>query len=125
MPQMINLVVFDPGKMDDVIHAWMEAGVTGMTLLDTTGYLHHLQEAHHMRDDVPLFPSVRRLMRGTEEHSRMIFSIVPDDFDIDAVVQATERVLGPLEDPGNGILFILPVTKVVGLRPFQDLKGRE
>jgi len=33
------------------------------------------------------------------------------------LIRATERVLGPLDDPGTGILFVVPVVRVAGLQP--------
>jgi hypothetical protein len=115
MPNVINLVIYDPGKTDDVVHAWAEAGIRGMTLLDSTGLAHHLGE-HNLRDDLPLFPSLRSLTRATERHSRFLISVVPDSYDVENLIRATERVLGPLTSPDSGILFIVPATRVVGVR---------
>ncbi len=116
MPQLVSLVVMDPGRVDEVMHAWVEAGVPGLTLLDSSGYAQHVRAQQKLRDDVPLFPSVRKILRATEQHSRLIFSVVQDDFDIEALIAATERVLGSLEEPGNGILFVVPLSRVAGLR---------
>lgn len=119
MPHLVNLVVHDPGKVNDVIDAWLDAGVTGMTLLDSSGWK-RAAEVHELRDDVPLMPSVRALLRGEEERSRMVFSVVADDFDLDALIEATESVLGRLDEDENGILFVVPVTRTVGLRSKEE-----
>jgi len=124
MPQLVSLVVHDPGRVDDVVRAWLGAGVTGMTLLDSSGLGRHMRE-HELRDDLPLFPSIRKVLEGEERHSRLLFSIVPDDFDLEALIAATERVLGPLDEPDTGILFVLPVSRVVGLQPSRREAGRK
>jgi len=40
---------------------------------------------------------------------------VPDHI-VDPLIVATERVLGDLDERGNGTLIALPVTRIVGLR---------
>jgi hypothetical protein len=115
MPQLVNLVIHDPGMVHALAEAWLASGVTGMTILDSRG-LSHMTYGEGAREDLPLFPSLRKMMEGAEHHSRLIMSVVPDGFDIDGLVAATERVLGPLEKPDSGILFVLPVSQVRGLR---------
>lgn len=115
MPQLVMLVVHDPANVDSVMEGWLRAGVPGMTLLDSSG-LAQLEQQRNLRDDIPLLPSVRTLLRGMETRSRTLFSLVADDFDIDRLVEETEAVLGPLESEGNGILFVLPVSRVEGLQ---------
>jgi hypothetical protein len=121
MPHLVNLVVHDPGMVHALAEAWLSAGVTGMTILDSSG-LSHMTYGEGTREDLPLFPSLRKLMEGAERQSRLLMSVVPDGFDLEALIAATERVLGPLEEPDSGILFILPVTQVRGLQ--SGLKGR-
>jgi hypothetical protein len=55
-------------------------------------------------------------MRGQEAASRTVFSVVPDDFDVDRLVQSAEAVIGSLDDDHSGILFVVPVSRVVGLQ---------
>ena len=40
---MIVLVLDNPDQLDKVLEAWMEAGVRGITVLDSTG-VHRLRE---------------------------------------------------------------------------------
>jgi len=115
MPQLVCLVVSDPGKVDAVVHAWLQAGVRGLTMIDSTGLAHHLG-GEGVRDDVPPFPSLRRMLIGSERHSRILLSVVPDDLDPDILVATAQAVLGKLDDHNTGILFVVPVTRAVGLR---------
>jgi hypothetical protein len=114
MPQLVCLVIFDPSKVDDVVRGWVEAGVRGMTLIESSGLAHHLG-SRGPRDDLPLFPSLRNLLEAVEHHSRLMFSVVPDGFDIDRLIAATEAAVGRLDDPNTGILFVLPVSRAAGL----------
>jgi nitrogen regulatory protein PII len=119
MPQLISLVIYDTERVDEVIEAWEKAGITGFTLIESTGLVHHLR-GKELRDDLPLFPSVRSLLEGNQEENRLLMSVVDDTFDIDGLIRATEGVLGPLDEPGTGILFVVPVVRVVGLQPRPD-----
>jgi nitrogen regulatory protein P-II 1 len=113
MPQLVELVVHDPGMVDGVIRKWLEAGVAGITILDCSGLAQYVHRGE-TRDDLPLFPSVRRVLQSGEQPNRLLFSVVADNFDVEGLIAATESVLGPLSDPDTGILFVLPVSRVVG-----------
>lgn len=115
MPSLVVLIIDDVNKVDEVLDAWLAVGVSGVTLLDSTGLVHQLRK-RGARDDLPLIPSLATLLRGREESHRTVFSVVPDEFDVDALARATEEVLGPLDKPDSGILFIVPVTRAWGLK---------
>lgn len=115
MPQLLILIIDDPAKTTDVLNAWLEVGITGGTILDSAGLGHLLPG--EMRDDLPLFPSLNDLLQSREEHNRVLFSVVSDDFNVERVVEVTESILGRMEDPNTGILFSVPVTRVWGLQP--------
>lgn len=116
MPKLVYLVIQDPSKVDEVICAWVEAGVSGLTVFDSSGWTNRSYE-QGARDDLPLFPSLRMMLRGHEQHNRTIFSVVPDAFDLDALIKLTVDIVGELDAPDTGILFVLPLERVVGLQP--------
>ena len=112
MPVLLMAVLNDPSRMWEVLDAWEALGITDATVMDSTG----LHRARRLRDDVPLFPSVHDLLESTEDHHRTVWSVVDEGLDLEAVVAATERILGPLDRPGAGLMVALPVLKVWGLR---------
>lgn len=114
MPELIMFVLDDASKVSDVVNAWLEAGVSGVTLLDTAGLGHEFAK-QGARSDISFLPSLESLLRVREEHSRTLFSVVPDGFDVEALIAATEAVTGSLDRPDTGILFTLPVTRARGL----------
>ena len=91
----------------------------GITILESTG-LRRMQAA--MRDDLPLMPSLRDLLAGRETHHRTLFTVVPDDATVDRIVAATEGVIGDLSRPNTGFLFVVPVSRVLGLQKQQPAK---
>ncbi|MCX7855455.1 MAG: hypothetical protein N2556_05725, partial [Anaerolineae bacterium] len=60
-------------------------------------------------------PSVRDLLGTRELHHRTIFTVVQDEEAVDRVIAATQEVIGDLNTHHTGILFVVPVTRVLGL----------
>lgn len=112
MPIMLVAVLDDPERLWMVVDAWRDNGITDATIFDSSG----LHRAQQLRDDIPLFPSVYDLLESSESHHRTLWSLLPDDFDVEAVVNATEAIVGPLNKPHTGLIFTVPVLKVWGLR---------
>lgn len=117
MSKMIVLVLADGSKTMATLEAWARAGVTGATILDSSGIGQQL--AGH--DDLPLIPSIRAVLRTQEHTHRTIFSVVPDAFNIQELIRTTEAVTGPLAAPHTGILIVLPVLDAYGLRENESL----
>lgn len=118
----MNVVVFVLDCLErcpDLLSAWEEAGAEGITILESAG-LRRVRAA--MRDDLPLMPSLRDLLASQETHHRTMFTVVPDDTTVDRIVAATERVVGDLSQPNSGFLFVVPVSRVLGLQKRQSAK---
>ncbi len=117
----ILFVLHDISKMKDLLHAWEEAGVKGATVLFSTG-LGRIRQNFGLMEDFPLFPTMTDIMENLEnlDLSRTVFSVIDDETIIDNVLQQTQKVVGDLNQPNTGILIVLPVTKVYGLKQFND-----
>ena len=115
MPSLIVVVVTDMQVCHDVIYLWEEAGVPGATILDSMG-MRHLQQRHAHRDDLPLLPSLRSMLEQEEYNHRTVFSVVPDGFDLDDLIRRTEELVGDFEAEHTGLIFVVPVLQVRGLR---------
>jgi nitrogen regulatory protein P-II 1 len=113
MPNLLVLVLDNPDQCHSILDAWEQAGVTGITILESTGQA-RMRKA--MRDDLPLMPSLRDLLAGTELHHRTLFSVVGDDEVLERAIAATERTIGDLNSHHTGVLFVMPVTRVLGLK---------
>lgn len=113
MSYLVILVLNDLDECNSVLHAWESAGASGITILESTG-LGRVRRAGY-RDDLPLMPSLRELLRSEETHHRTIFSVVKDLEMAHALVQATQETIGDLDEPDTGVLFITPVVEVHGL----------
>lgn len=115
----ILFVLHDISKMKDLLHAWEEAGVKGATVLFSTG-LGRIRQSFGLMEDFPLFPTMSDIMERLEDMdlSRTLFSVIDDENIVESVLQQTQKVVGDLSQPDTGILIVLPVAKVYGLKQF-------
>lgn len=117
MYHMILLVLDNLEQCPAMLDAWEAAGASGITILDSTG-LARMKSG--IRDDLPLMPSLTSLLKGREEHHRTLFTVVEGEARVDRIIDATQMITGSLEHEHNGVLFVLPVSRVVGLRGAQE-----
>lgn len=109
---LIVFVLDDPDKLEDLLNAWEETGTGGATVLVSTGR-HRLSNG--FRDDIPLMPGLDDFYNRVEAYHRTLFTIVKDDAVLQKVVEATQKVVGDLNQPNTGILVVLPTAQVYGL----------
>jgi len=113
--KLILFILHDPEKLRALLDAWTEAGISGATVLYSTG-LGRLNQVGALRDDLPLMPSLEDFLPKVDHLSRTVFSMIEDDAVVDRVVAATQSVVGDLCEPDRGLLIVLPVAQVYGLR---------
>jgi len=123
MYYMILLVLDNLEQCPSILDAWEAAGTPGITILESTG-LNRMKSG--IRDDLPLMPSITSLLKGREEQHRTLFTVVESEALVDQIVEATQAITGDLENAHNGVLFVLPVARVVGLHGAQKrARGQE
>jgi len=113
---MNYLVVLIVDNIDDcpkILSAWEEAGVLGITILESTG-LGRMRRAG-LSEDLPLMPSMHDLYQFGEVHHRTLFSVVDSQELVDKMVELAQQVIGDLDDPHTGFLFVVPVSQSYGL----------
>jgi nitrogen regulatory protein PII len=119
MYHMVLLIVANTERCPAILDGWEAAGVAGVTILESTGLGNVRQAA--IRDDIPLMPSLSRLFQQQEIRHRTLFTVVDSEEMVERLIEITEKQLGNLNDPNNGVMFILPVSRVVG---FAGAKNR-
>jgi nitrogen regulatory protein PII len=113
MSFLVVFIVDNPESVPDILNAWEEVGVLGVTILESTG-MGRFRRAG-LRDDVPLMPSLRDLLGGDEIHHRTLLSVVEGEEMVDRMIAAAENVIGDLDDPHTGFLFVTPVVRAAGM----------
>ncbi len=93
--QMIFFVLDDPDLLENVLEAWKQAGVGGVTILESTG-LHRLGK----RIPMPFAYTPGNLV---EEGHMTLISIVKNETMVKACLKATEELVGDLNKPNTGV----------------------
>lgn len=123
MYYMVLVIVNNLEQTPPLLDAWEAAAVPGITILESTG-LGKIRKAG-LRDDMPLIPSLSDLFRTQEHRHRTIFTVVEGEAKVDELIAITQENLGDMEQPENGVLFVLPVSRVIGLQGAQARARRD
>ena len=106
--QLLVTVINHQELVDVVLSGFVELGITGATVVESRGM------GRVLSHDVPIFAGVEGLGTMSRSANRTIFCVTDDD-KIDAAIRMIEETCGNLETAGAGIIFTLPVGRVVGL----------
>ena len=107
--ELLVIILDDIDKLPAMLDALHEAGVSGMTLLSSIGGY----RARTWLDEIGL--SGLHKMFGTPELRRRTLLTVMKADQIDRAIAAAELALGGFDRENSGILFTLPVRRVLGL----------
>ena len=108
--RLLVAVINDPEKLDEILAGFLQLGVTGATVIQSEGM------GRLLSHDIPIFAGLQTLISGSRPQNRMIFSVVPAHL-VDPAVELLQEICGNLASPATGIVFVLPVERVVGLAP--------
>ena len=108
--RLLVAVINNEECVDDILAAFIELGITGATVIESKGMGRVLSR------EVPIFAGVRALSATSRAANRTLFCVA-DDSKIESAIGVIQEVCGSLDAPGRGIVFTLPVDRVVGLSP--------
>lgn len=121
---MLVMVLDDVSHRDDVLQAWTDAGVEGVTIIESTGINRVLQRTEAQ----PMFMGFGQIFGGGRVGHETLFAVIESLELAESAVRATEEVVGDLKEPDTGIIFALPVARTWGVaQPLTnaDPKGTE
>ena len=119
----LGLHISDLAKSGKISTLGGVLGVTGVTLLESSG-LGHLRR-HGLREDLSIMPSMRDILAMDEVHHRTLLSVVDEQAQVDRMVAIAQQVIGDLEQAHTGFLFVVPVLEVHGLGKHRGDRSQE
>ena len=123
--QMVLFVLDDPDLLDDLLNGLHAVGISGVTLLESSGSYRRrafLLGARHVAANSILTQRI-------EEGHYTLFTLVPDVKAVQQCLVAIEAVVGDLDQPNSGIFtsWEVGITKGVSatLQPGRDNSGED
>jgi len=113
----MKLLVFVLNKeelLEDVLEAYVEAGLPGATILDSEGL------GYYLAYEVPLFAGFKEFLKGNKPYNKTILSVVKDDRAVKRLVPILDEITGGLDQPGTGVMFLLPIEWGYGFARLED-----
>ncbi|MCB9458269.1 MAG: hypothetical protein H6670_01375 [Anaerolineaceae bacterium] len=118
----MKLVILITGEVEHglaIAEAWQKAGAPGVTILRTHGLYSLQQEVHKGNVELPrmvasMAAAMAHVIDHMEEKGHLLISVVEDDM-VDTLIDEATNILGDLTLPNNGVLFVLPVDRAVGV----------
>jgi CBS domain-containing protein len=120
MTHLLMLILDDMTYMPDLLQAWRTIGVPGTTILESVG----AYRVESWLNRVGL-GNLDRLFEAKEVRRRTLFAAIEDDDLLDRAVAEAERVMGGFDRPDSGLLLVLPVTQVKGLKKVMQKPSQE
>jgi CBS domain-containing protein len=108
---LVIIVVHNIEKLPDLLHAWQRIGVPGATILRSTG-------AYRMTTWLSRvgLGGLERLLDSEDPGQRTLMAGIEDPDLLARAVAEAEHALGDFDEPHSGLLLVVPVAQVKGLR---------
>ena len=101
---LLIAVINNEELLDELITGWLDMGITGATVVETTDLLQLI--SHH----IPIFAGFRSLTSGGMIHNKTLFTAIEDHKTLDKAVAYLEMICSRTEKPHQGVYFIAPLT---------------
>jgi hypothetical protein len=108
---MVMFVMDDPAYLDDVLEAWEGIGVSGVTIIESTGMSRHRARMV----GTPIMGGINRLMHSDEEGHLTLLTIVKGADVVRECIEVAEKIVGSLYDPQTGVIAAWPLSIVKGV----------
>ena len=105
---LLVAILSAPDDLDSILAGFVELGVRGATVINSEGM------GRVLSHDIPIFAGLQTLLNRSGPENRTILTVVSADL-IDPIISLIQESCGDLEKPATGIIFTLPVDRVVGL----------
>lgn len=110
--KLLVLILKEMDKLEVILRSLQTVGASGATVLSSQGIgRKHAQEAHTM----PVMGSLEAYLSCDREQSKTILCALEDERVPEAIF-SIEKILGDLNVPDKGLLMVLPIEDIKGIR---------
>lgn len=102
-------VLNDVRKLSKLLHEWQHNGITGATIISSTG----MARALFADNDEAIIGSIRHLLDNDRQENKTLFVLLHED-KVDRAIEVIESVVGDLSLPNTGLVFTLDVGSFKG-----------
>lgn len=100
---LLIVVINNEELLDQLITGWLDIGITGATVAETTDLLQLI--SHH----IPIFAGFRSLTSGGMIHNKTLFTAIEDQETLDKAVAYLKMICAQTGKPHQGVYFIAPI----------------
>lgn len=100
---LLIAVINDESLLDELIMGWLDMGITGATVAETTDLLQLI--SYH----IPIFAGFRSLTTGGMRHNKTLLIAIEDQETLDRAVAYLESVTSATGKPHQGVYFVAPL----------------
>ena len=97
--------------LDDILDKLAELGVTGGTIIDSTG----MAEQLFCNERIPIVGGLRQIFEQCRTSNKTLFSIIENKETLNKAQKVVQGEICDFNDPGIGISFSVPVENVIGI----------
>jgi nitrogen regulatory protein P-II 1 len=100
---LLIVIIDNEDILEELLTGWLDIGITGATLLDSTDSLERL--SHH----VPLFAGFRSLSGGRQRHSKTLMAAIEAPAALEQAVAFLESLCRRDGIGSGGVYMVLPL----------------
>lgn len=97
-------ILNDVRKLSKLLHEWQHNGITGATILNSTG----MAKALFANNDEAIIGSIRHLLDNDREENKTLFVLLQQD-KVNTAIKVIESVVGDLSQPNTGLVFTIDI----------------
>lgn len=108
--KVLFIILNQEDYLDDVLSTLVKYNVKGATIVDSQGMGSAIVNNDYT--DIPLFGSLKNLLKEQHPHNKTIFTVIEDDDLLEKVVNEIKVILKDAKKP-SGFMFTLPVEDII------------
>lgn len=116
--ELLVCIVNRDDHLEAVLSGFLELGVSGATVV-------HSEGMGRVMRDLPVFAGLQAMLSSSRAQNAMILSVIQTPDLMERTVSLVQSICGNMEEPSSGILFTVPVNRVMGLAPQTNENGTE